>query len=593
MKHGMKKVLIIGLMALMVSCVKDIVPNDEHFKILKEKEKVTVGTDYVAIEGAFSFAGQVDGMTLQVGKNAQLHGADDYPVTVTGTSFSAKVEGLESGTLYFYRYRVDYGASTDYLTEIDSFMTLATMPVVETLEVLQLDSIEFRVKCRVVAEGDDAVTERGVCWNEYGDPTIDDHKVVHAEGGAGEYTCRLTDLPPFTTCYVKAYARNSMGISYGAVKRFSTGVEVQLPVVTTIAVSGVTTVAATCLCNVVDDGGAEVYERGACWSTNPNPDIASFVYANGGGLGEYSVSMNLLEANTTYYVRAYAKNSKGIGYGDELVFTTMEIMDPPLGCLYGVFSVSEGRQVWFSQGNLMYNASTHCWGLAESQYEFVGADNANIGENYSGWIDLFGWGTSGFDHGAVCWQPWSTAPESESYYAYGSQDYNLYDQDGRADWGYGVVIEEGDEQTHPWRTLTDEEWDYVLNRRNTSSGIRFVKARVDGVNGVLLLPDYWSAAAYPLNNINQDYASYSSNVISMVDFYDCVEANGAIFLPAAGYRTVTEVKKDGVAGYYWAATVIGSRNVWGIDFDNDYLSNGSLYRSYGHSVRLVYDVKRR
>lgn len=588
----MKKLIVLSLILFLVSCVKDNTPNADHFQILKEKEKLTVGSDHASFEGVFSFDGRVDAMTLQVGKDVHLHGADGYPVKVTGNAFTASVEGLDPGTLYYYRYLVDYGASADYLTEIDSFMTLTTLPMVETLEVMLLDSTEFRVKCRVLSEGGDAVTERGVCWNEYGDPTVDDHRMTHAEGGTGEYTCRLTGLPPFSTCYVKAYARNSMGVSYGQVMAFSTGEEVQLPVVTTVEVSGVTTTAASCLCQVVEDGGAAVYERGICWSTYPNPDITSSVYANGGGVGEYLVSMNNLEAGATYYVRAYAKNSKGIGYGDELVFTTMAILEPPLGCLWGLFSVGEGRQVWFSQGNLMYKASANSWGFAESQYEFVGADNTHIAENYSGWIDLFGWGTSGFDHGAVCWQPWSNLLDNPSYYAYGSQDYNLYDQDGRADWGYGVVMEDGEELTHPWRTLTLEEWNYLLHIRSTSSGIRFAKARVDGVNGVLLLPDYWSAAVYPLNNINQEHASFSSNDISMESFYVSLESEGVIFLPASGRRIGTEIDDIGAVGYYFSSTSKGKKSAMGILFENDFLEDVSLYRCHGCSVRLVRDVVR-
>ena len=587
----MKKVILILLAVLMVSCVKDSTPNMDHFHLMKETETVTPGTDRVSIEGQFSFDGRVENMMLRLGKDAHLHGSDDYPVNVSGNSFSVMVDSLDAGTLYYYQYLVDYGSPVDFLTEIDSFRTLAELPVVETLEVLLLDSTSFRVKARVLSEGGDPVTERGVCWNDYGDPTVEDFREVHAEGGAGEYTCRLSGLPPFTTFYVRAYARNSMGISYGAVMTLSTGEEVQLPVVATVAVSGVTTTAASCLCHVVDDGGAAVYERGVCWSINPHPDIANSVYANGGGLGEYRIDMNDLESNTTYYVRAYAKNSKGIGYGDELDFTTMTVLDPPLGCLWGLFSVGEDKQVWFSQGNLMYKPSTQTWGFAESQYEFVGAGNANIGEGYTDWIDLFCWGTSGFDHGAVCWQPWSTSLEPESYYAYGSQELNLYDQDGRADWGYGINLEKGD-VTHPWRTLTKEEWDYVLHVRNTASGIRFAKARVDGVNGVLLLPDYWSAAAYPLNNVNQYYASFASNDISMGSFYVYLESEGAIFLPASGYRMGSELSDVGVAGFYWSSSAHGKRTAMGIDFDNDFLETGSLVRSYGMSVRLVREVIR-
>ena len=488
-------VLLSMMLVCMVSCVKDPKPSMEQFQILKEKEKVTVGTDGATIVGEYAYSGGVDSMKVRVGTEEHLYGSDDYDVFLNGKSYYVDIKGLQSGTLYYYRYIVDYGAATVWQSDIYTFTTASD--------------------------------------------------------------------------------------------------EIQLPTVVTMEMTGVTTVSASCLCNVVDDGGAEVKERGVCWSKSPHPDISSHAFANGGGLGEYEAFLLELEPNTVYYVRAYARNSKGVGYGEELTFTTLQELEVPLACLNGFFSVAEDRQVWFSQGNLMYKPSMGIWGLAEQQSSVVGYDNANIGPDYGGWIDLFGWGTSGYDHGAVCYQPWSTVKNDTSYYAYGSMESNLYDQTGQADWGYGVVVEEGDAETHPWRTLSFEEWNYLFHERVTPSGARFAKACVEGVNGVLLLPDDWNTSNYGLNNINQEGASFGSNIITMVTFESEWETRGVVFLPASGWRKELDVKDVGSMGLYWTASAYGTRRSIVLYFENDFLNTDvTRPRSHGCSVRLVRDVVR-
>ncbi|MDR9830232.1 hypothetical protein RCJ22_32120, partial [Vibrio sp. FNV 38] len=182
----------------------------------------------------------------------------------------------------------------------------------------------------------------------------------------------------------------------------------------------------------------------------------------------------------------------------------------PTGAINGLFSVAPGYQVYFSQGNLQYQASTNTWRFAEHQWDYVGEGNNNISPNYNGWIDLFGWGTSGYDHGAVCHQPWSTSQNPHDYEAYGNWQYNLFDQNGQADWGCNAISNGGNTENSGWRTLNREEWTYVIDGRSTASGARFAKASVGGIKGVILLPDNWQSSIYALNNVNQKEVGYQT-----------------------------------------------------------------------------------
>ncbi len=279
------------------------------------------------------------------------------------------------------------------------------------------------------------------------------------------------------------------------------------------------------------------------------------------------------------------------------------------GILDGVFSINDSTQVFFSKGNLQYQASTNTWRFAEDQMNYVGTANSNISPTYSGWIDLFGWATSGFDHGAVCYQPWSTDqyPYGDRYNAYGDCMYNLSDQSGQADWGYNA-ISNGGNQTGKWRTLSFDEWYYLLYTRNTPSGIRYAGANIDGAYGYIILPDDWDASTYAFATsiwIQDEYSIYNANTMTLSDWKNIIEPTGAVFLPAAGYRSGTSVSSYsmGIEGSYWTSTSFiqdGS-----CDYDAHYVNisgwEGPLswypdmvYASAtyaGHSVRLVQPIQ--
>ena len=260
----------------------------------------------------------------------------------------------------------------------------------------------------------------------------------------------------------------------------------------------------------------------------------------------------------------------------------------PTGAINGKFTISaEGDQVYFSQGNLQYigSASTPYWKFADNQWDILGS--AQNGSSPSKDRDLFCWGTSGYDHGAICYQPWSTSTRNSDYYAYGSSSYNLCDQTRKADWGYNAISNGGNLENSGWRTLTRAEWAYVFDTRNTTSGIRFAKANVNNVNGVIILPDDWNTDYYSLNSTNTGGANYSSNTIT-AEQWTTLEQYGAVFLPAAFYSDGGYVYTTDSIGYYWSA----SRGAFRVSFSYMSLSTGGTGAcSTGRSVRLVRDAE--
>ena len=269
----------------------------------------------------------------------------------------------------------------------------------------------------------------------------------------------------------------------------------------------------------------------------------------------------------------------------------------PEGALPGVFSVSGNTFVCFSQGNLQYigsagngdeNNTGAYWRFAEHQWDYLG-DNGQGSDSKTVDRDLFCWGTSGYNHGANCYQPWSISESQSDYYAYGSDTYNLYDESGQADWGYNAISNGGNQENSGWRTLTHEEWEYLFNARNTASGIRYAMATVNNVNGMIILPDDWDASYYMLSNTNTP-GVYSSNTISETEWVT-LEQHGAVFLSAGGNRYGISLNWVGYEGYYWSASYLDSNRAYGMGFsDNDLYSYGMNCYG-GRSTRLVCPVQ--
>ena len=257
---------------------------------------------------------------------------DEKTTNGSGTGyFPSNLTNLTGNTTYYVRAYATNEKGTAYGEE-KSFTTFgeATLPTVTTNNVTNITATSASCGGNVTSDGGFEVTSRGVCWSTSPNPTIDNKKTYDGKG-AGTFTSQLSNLAPETTYYVRAYATNIKGTSYGEEMSFTT-LKITVPTVTTRDVTDITLNSATCGGNVTYSGGREVTARGVCWSTNPNPTINDNKTTDGSGTGSFTSNLTNLTAYTTYYVRAYATNEKGTSYGDEKSFTTEEEEEEEEGC---------------------------------------------------------------------------------------------------------------------------------------------------------------------------------------------------------------------------------------------------------------------
>lgn len=290
----------------------------------------------------------------------------------------------------------------------------------------------------------------------------------------------------------------------------------------------------------------------------------------------------------------------------------------PEGALPFGFSVSPTKKVRFSKGNLQYNAAlgTHqcadgttqqgTWRFAEKQCDYVGdategtvyendvkCDNAFISSTYNGWIDLFGWGTSGWNSGAKAYQPWATSVDDKDYYPGNSSTNDLQGNYANADWGVYNAIQNGGDEAGLWRTLTGEEWNYLLCARTNANQL-CGQATIDGLHVLILLPDNWTMPnsltfiAPPSNWTDNQYTSEEWKVL---------EQSGAVCIPSAKRRIYGNTIDGGGNIGIWTSSystidpIKSARQIviYGTSIESNENSIGG--RHNGHSVRLVQDVE--
>ncbi len=233
------------------------------------------------------------------------------------------------------------------------------------------------------------------------------------------------------------------------------------------------------------------------------------------------------------------------------------------GALPGHFTINTSKQkVQFSRGNLQYQASTATWQFAENQYDVIGEGNVNISATYDGWIDLFGWGTG----------------DNPTKASTSKCDYSSF-----VDWGINA-ISNGGNTADMWRTLSANEWTYITGQRTNYESL-CGRATVNGIQGFILLPDDWVSPGIPFQGSKNN--GYELNQFSLEDWQK-MEAAGAVFLPACGGRTGTEMTSTAVQ--YWSTNEGSSCYAYDIITGGDTayrLKTNQVERSSAFGVRLV------
>lgn len=253
-----------------------------------------------------------------------------------------------------------------------------------------------------------------------------------------------------------------------------------------------------------------------------------------------------------------------------LVFTSMSVLATE-GALAGKFTINaNGDQVVFSQGNLQWQSSTQTYRFATNQWDTIGADNLLRSERYNGWIDLLGYGKGS--------NPYTRPTTYEEMDSTAFDDYGNY------------PISNGGNEAGLWRTLKVREWSYMFGSR-TGASQKKGQATVNGIRGLVLLPDDWTQPARisftPTPN------NWTTNVYSEREWYQ-MAANGAVFFPATGSFNAydTTIHNVNIAGYYMALSYNSGGGNGPIMFFEESRIVGACATFLGrmYAVRLAQDV---
>ncbi len=554
--------------------------------------------------------------------------ANNHTTDGSGTgTFVSNLTGLTANTLYYVRAYATNSVGTAYGNEL-TFTTLSNpvLPTVTTTSVTNITQTTATSGGNVTSDGGATVTARGVCWNTSSNPTTANNHTTDGSG-TGTFVSSLTGLTANTLYYVRAYATNSIGTAYGNELTFTTLPNPVLPTVTTTAVTNITQTTASSGGNVTSDGGATVTVRGVCWNTSSGPTTANSHTIDGSGTGTFVSNLTGLNPNTLYYVRAYATNSVGTAYGNEVTFTTLTVSMPTVTTAtvtnIGQTTATSGGTVT-SDGGASVMARGVCWNTSSNpttanNHTTDGSGTGTFVSNLTGltantlyYVRAYATNTMGTAYGNevsfTTQGAWSCgSPITINHLVSGG----VAPVDKTAT--YGTVTGIPGETSKCWITSNlgaDHQATAKDDATEPSAGWYWQFNRMQGYkhDGTTRTPNTtwitpidenldWQAANDPCalemgNGWRLPTYTEWFNVDASGNWTDWNGPwNSGLKLHAAGYLSVSDgsLTSRGIWGEYWSSTQYSTAKGWALDFSSGVSYTGNLLKAIGCSLRCIKD----
>ena len=270
-------------------------------------------------------------------------------------------------------------------------------PVVSTFSAEKVERDSYILKGRIDDDQGTQISRVGFCWGTEPAPDFED-KTIELASVEYSFDHLLENLSLYQTIYFRAFAENPAGVGWGGDQEFSTVVEP--PTVQTTPPYNIMALSAWAGGVVLDDGGAEVTERGICWDANGDPDLSDTVIVVGSGTGSFECKIEALYCANTFFARAYAINSAGVSYGEVKQFGCKDhdgiFIDPRDG--RGYYWITYGEQDWMIN-NLGYlpAVSPPSAGSKDSPHYYVydydgdRVEDAKLSDNWDHYHALYNW----------------------------------------------------------------------------------------------------------------------------------------------------------------------------------------------------------
>ena len=333
-------IVLCGLLLLVAACEKDTLP-------MNFSPALTTGTASDIFRVGATLSGTIqksDGVVVKdcgilISELQSMAEYTEIKTSSTENTFDVLAQNLEPGKKYYYCAYASSGYSIAR-GEIKEFSTTdSNAPVFSELAVENKDEKSFTVATTILDEGGSDLILCGFCWKlveeDSKEPTVED-KVSNVSAQSSAISTRIKDLTPNKNYLVRAYGINAKGVGYGKTVTVSTN-NATVPAVSSINPVDSTALSVSVKASILSAGESTVTEIGFCWSAeNQEPTTANMKYdATGQGQAGFTYSIEGLTPETTYYIRAYAVNGQGTGYGDVYTYTTGRATTP------GIYSLQD------------------------------------------------------------------------------------------------------------------------------------------------------------------------------------------------------------------------------------------------------------